>query len=353
EWARSIRARHYITLDCVKLPEKSPWMDTWRNGTDLNFVNLTSLTRSSFCQLLERFAPHYYIVEYSRKGGRPSRLRYHHQVLGLLLCFYVGSMHGSNLCQQFGVPPSTMNRALNAAEAALATALKGYAPARIVWPSFARQKALARLIWMRQPMIAFTWGFLDGKNYKVQKPSDAVLQNAQYNGWLHNTFVTGTLCFSADGLIVWANHNCPGSWNDGDMSLAFRRCLMDRELNSDQRFGVIADSAFPCSDEMTGRILTPLKEGNLNALIPTVRYGAKAKSAAITSIRQSAEWGMGSVEKVYHRLLLPLPYNRDQRQLRLDNLFRMSNYRVRTVGISEIRTTFVHGPEDRRIMCNL
>ncbi|OWY93400.1 hypothetical protein PHMEG_00037222, partial [Phytophthora megakarya] len=70
---------------------------------------------------------------------------------------------------------------------------------------------------------------------------------------------TGTLCFSADGLIVWAKHNCTGSWNDGDMSLVFRRCLMDRELNPDQRFGVVADSAFPCSDEMTGRILTPCK----------------------------------------------------------------------------------------------
>ncbi|ETK79295.1 hypothetical protein L915_14833, partial [Phytophthora nicotianae] len=27
EWARSIRVRHYLTLDCIKKPEESPWMD--------------------------------------------------------------------------------------------------------------------------------------------------------------------------------------------------------------------------------------------------------------------------------------------------------------------------------------
>jgi hypothetical protein len=36
----------------------------------------------------------------------------------------------------------------------------------------------------------------------------------------------------------------------------------------------------------------------------------------------------------------------DKRRMRLDNLFRVANYRVRTVGINEIRTTHVHSPED-------
>ncbi|KAJ8566614.1 hypothetical protein ON010_g6510 [Phytophthora cinnamomi] len=270
----------------------------------------------------------------------------------------------------FGVPPSTLTRVLNAAEDALTIALRDFAPARIVWPSLARQKALALLVASKQPMLQFTWGFLDGKNYKVltmyltirftwsltisvfvnqvQQPPDRNIQNAHYNGWLHSVFVTGTLCFSADGLIVWAKHNRPGSWNDGDTSLDFRRKLSSPELNPDPRYGVVADSAFPCSADMTGKIMTPLKEGDANRLVPSVRSVAKALSSAITSIRQSAEWGMGSIEKVYHRLLVPLPYDKSKRRQRLDNLFRLANYRVRTVGISEIRTTFVHGKEDRR-----
>ncbi|EGZ04590.1 hypothetical protein PHYSODRAFT_536076 [Phytophthora sojae] len=248
----------------------------------------------------------------------------------------------------FGVPPTTLTRVLTAAEDALTAVLRGFAPARIVWPTFARQKALARLVAAKQPMLQFTWGFLDGKNYKVQQPQDRDIQNAQYNGWLHGVFVTGTLCFSADGLIVWAKHNCPGSWNDGDTSLEFRRKLVSAELNPDDRYGVVADSAFPCSGDMIGRIMTPLKDGDASRLVPSVRAAAKALSGAITSIRQSAEWGMGSIEKVYHRLLMPLPYDRSKRQQRLDNIFRLTNYRVRAVSISEIRTTFIHGEDDRR-----
>jgi hypothetical protein len=141
---------------------------------------------------------------------------------------------------------------------------------------------------------------------QLQQPPDADVQNARYNGWLHSVYVTGKLCLSADGLIVWAKHNCPGSWNDGDTSLNFRRKLADPLLNPDSRYGIVADSAFPCGKDMTGRVMTPLKEGDLARLVPSVREAVKAMPRAITFIRQSAEWGMGVVEKVYHRLWLPL-----------------------------------------------
>ncbi|KAE9318112.1 hypothetical protein PF008_g18576 [Phytophthora fragariae] len=46
------------------------------------------------------------------------------------------------------------------------------------------------------------------------------------------------------------------------------------------------------------------------------------------------------MQKVYSRLNLPLPYDPAVRGLRLNNIFRLVNYRVRTVGISQIRSTF-------------
>ncbi|ETK82871.1 hypothetical protein F441_12074 [Phytophthora nicotianae CJ01A1] len=61
---------------------------------------------------------------------------------------------------------------------------------------------------------------------------------------------------------------------------------------------------------------------------------------AIISVRQAAEWGMGSIQKVYSRLNVPLPYDPELRGLRISNMFRLINYRVRTVGISQVRTTF-------------
>ncbi|GMF42323.1 unnamed protein product [Phytophthora fragariaefolia] len=81
---------------------------------------------------------------------------------------------------------------------------------------------------------------------------------------------------------------------------------------------------------MVGKIMTPLKEGDLARLVSSVREVAQEKSGAITFVRQAAEWGMGSIE-VYRRLLHPLPYDKEKRKLRLDNLFRLANYRDRTV----------------------
>uniref|UniRef100_H3GMZ8 DDE Tnp4 domain-containing protein n=1 Tax=Phytophthora ramorum TaxID=164328 RepID=H3GMZ8_PHYRM len=231
-------------------------------------------------------------------------------------------MDYSSLGSMFGVPHSTLSRILNAAEDALTEALKGYAPARIVWPTLKRQKALARLTAAREPLLPFTWGFIDGKNFRVQKPPQGDIQNAHYNGWLHAVYVTGTLCFSADGLIVWSKHNCPGSWNDADTSLQFREILLDPECNPHPRFDIIADSAFPCGADMVGRIMTPLKEGDLAWC---------RRSAPLRNSCQTIKWGMGSVEKVYHRLLQPLPYDVNKRRQRLDNLFRLANYRVRIV----------------------
>ncbi|ETP27580.1 hypothetical protein F442_23143, partial [Phytophthora nicotianae P10297] len=86
----------------------------------------------------------------------------------------------------FGGPPATVSRVITAAEEALSNALIGFDPARITWPSLNRQKALAKLISLRQPLVSFTWGFLDGKNYRILQPSNADLQNAHYNGWLHD-----------------------------------------------------------------------------------------------------------------------------------------------------------------------
>ncbi|ETL47631.1 hypothetical protein L916_02638, partial [Phytophthora nicotianae] len=113
------------------------------------------------------------------------------------------------------------------------------------------QRALSKLVSLKQPLLTHTWGFLDGKNCRlrtkgyVQSPFDTDLQNANYNGWLHSVFVTGTLCFADDGLNVWAKHNCPGSWNDGDTSLAFHQKLADPVLNPVSHYCIEADSAFP------------------------------------------------------------------------------------------------------------
>ena len=152
--------------------------------------------------------------------------------------------------------------------------------------------------------------------------------------------VTGTACFVVDRTICWGKHNYVGSWNDGDTSRDFQHKLANPAINLDGH-GVVSDSAFPVSGRMFGKIMTPLKAGDLERLPPQSRGVALAMSDSLTSLRQACEWGMGAVEKVYQRLLLKLPYDQSRRSLRLNNIYRLYNYRVRTSGISEILNVFV------------
>ena len=65
--------------------------------------------------------------------------------------------------------------------------------------------------------------------------------------------------------------------------------------------GVVADSAFPVCDRTFGHIITPMKIGDLERASPECHAGLIAMSNAITSIRQAAEWGVGSTVKCFCR----------------------------------------------------
>ncbi|KAE9130416.1 hypothetical protein PF010_g3843 [Phytophthora fragariae] len=108
-----------------------------------------------------------------------------------------------------------------------------------------------------------------------------------YSGWLHSVFVTGTICLAADGCIIWSRHNCPGSWNDSDTSLGFRVKLLDPAFFPDTRMNVVSDSAFPCSIAMAVRILTSLKDGDLERILLSLRASTRTFHNAITSVRQA------------------------------------------------------------------
>jgi hypothetical protein len=114
---------------------------------------------------------------------------------------------------------------------------------------------------------------------------------------------------------------------------------MDPLLNL-EGYGVLSDSAFPVSGAMFGKIMTPMKDGELERAHPDARPALIQLSSAITTMRQSAEWGMGAVEKPYPRILEPLPFDQNIRGKRIKILFLLYNYRVRRTGISQIRSYF-------------
>lgn len=258
---------------------------------------------------------------------------------GLVLYFYASKADDHTICQTFAIPPSTLSRYLSQAESALEVILPHIEDAQIRWPTIAEQRRFAELLEAKEPLVVRKFGFVDGKNFRVKQPSDVELQNAQYNGWLHSVLVTGTLLFGPDGCILWVRHNAPGSWNDSETSATLMEKLLDESI-TDQDLGIVSDTAFVCSNQMANRVVSPLKEEEIERFPPAQRAAAATISSAITSLRQSAEWGMGAVEKPFRRLQVPLPLDKMLRGRRLINIFRLFNFRVRRTQISQIRTVF-------------
>jgi hypothetical protein len=285
--------------------------------------------------LLSRFSHFFQRKSGPGKSGRPTCVT-PATALGVLLTYYRSSSEYMILSRMFGLTSTTISRLIQKSEVALEQALRSIPEAQVRWPTLDEQQRFAAAVQKRHRYVVGRWGFIDGKNYRVQKPTFADMQNAMYNGWLHCTLVTGVFCFAADGTVVWGKHNVVGSWNDGEISRSFQDKLLRDDINLPDH-GVLADTAFPTCKGLENRIQTPLKEGELDRIPPASRREAQIRSDAVTSMRQSAEWGMGAVEKIYRRLLDKLPWNQKIRARRINNIYRLYNILVRLSGISQIR----------------
>ena len=339
-WKNSIRLRTKLHSSCLlRSVTLSPWYKLYATGTDEELIGVISLNRFGFELLLSEFKKHYKIKSGPGKRGRPRRVRDFHCVLAIILHSFCSPAESKTWQEFFGVVPSTLSRLIIAGRKALEKSLDNLPEAAIRWPSLQEQITMALKVQRKESVIRGRWGFIDGKNYRVQDSGDAMKQNGMYNGWLHDVFVTGIACFTAEGLICYARLNYYGSWNDGEMSRRFCEKLRDPARNVPDH-GVVSDTAFPVSNDMFGRILTPLKEGEIEDA-PRELWGILTElSAACTSIRQGAEWGMGAVGKVYRILETKLPIDNLTRGRLLNILYRLYNFRVRSTGISQLKNYF-------------
>jgi hypothetical protein len=143
--------------------------------------------------------------------------------------------------------------------------------------------------------------------------------------------------------------NFPGSWSDGELARQLYRLLK----TVPDGFSIAADSAF-CRADMAGQILRPLKNDEIERYsrsLSVQRFIATIKRHRLAlSIRQSAEWGMRSIQCVCGRLQHKLDARAPVRRALLDLCVRYFNYRTRTVGLNQTRT--VYHPEHSSLVLN-
>ena len=149
--------------------------------------------------------------------------------------------------------------------------------------------------------------------------------------------------------------NAPGSWHDSHVARPLYEQLRTRVPDN---YYLVADSAFPRGTTLIkGKIQAPIKGG---AVVPSDPRELKKLldfNRQLLSYRQTAEWGMRTMQGSFGRLRVPLDINDEMgRQVLLETCVRLNNICARCVGINQIRSVYMpvwRASEDEQLWENL
>ena len=187
-----LKVRNDISNGALPPPEASSWAFLYKFGDDRSFINVLGISRAPFELLVSWFTRFYAIPFTKGQGGRPQKLSTR-QSLALLLQFYAAPLELKSLAQLHGLRKNTASRILVKAEVALNEALTRMKLARIKWPSKTTQREWGEKVAAIYPEITGRFGFIDGKNYRVQTPTNVDRQN----GWMVAFY------FSDRYIVLW------------------------------------------------------------------------------------------------------------------------------------------------------
>lgn len=143
-----------------------------------------------------------------------------------------------------------------------------------------------------------------------------------------------------EGVIIACNFNAPGSWHDSRVAQPIYEKLLNKTPDG---FYLVADTAFPRGTvDIEGRIMAPIKTGQRMRGTDEEIEERFAYDRELLSYRQTAEWGMRSIQGSFGRLCLPLQINdKNARGDLIEICFRLHNLRTRRIGYNEIEKVYM------------
>ncbi|KAF7375533.1 hypothetical protein MSAN_00441500 [Mycena sanguinolenta] len=352
---RRVERRHerrlYLTRPQL-LPDPrsdTPWQVLYASRNDRAFITTMGFDTQSFEDILEAGFYGTWTTTPIPRGdtaatGNPrpgARSLDAAGALGLALHFLNSTMREISLQQIFALIPSTVSRYIHFSLDILLAVLRQIPDARIQWPSGIEEfQSYNNLIVTRHPLLTGAFASIDGLNLPVQTANDPEIENATYNGWLCEHFVSSVLVFSPEGTIIAAKINAPGSWHDSRVARTIYEKLRTQTPDG---FYLVADTAFPRgANQIEGRIRAPIKTGQTLRGTASEIQEKLAFDRQLLSYRQTAEWGMRGLQGAFGRLRLPLEIdNAERRANLLETCIRLHNFRARRVGHNQIREVYM------------
>ena len=83
-----LRERNFLNAaSLMPVVTESAWYHMYAYANDPSLINVISLPRLAFEDLLKEFSKHYVVKSGTKKGGRPPRVKDKHAILSILLQF--------------------------------------------------------------------------------------------------------------------------------------------------------------------------------------------------------------------------------------------------------------------------
>ncbi|KAG2337597.1 hypothetical protein BDR05DRAFT_978457 [Suillus weaverae] len=250
--------------------------------------------------------------------------------LGLVSHYLSSTMHQISLQQVFALIPTTVSRYLSFGLHILLLTLRNMADAKIHWLQGDEFEECSALVVACHARLQGAFGSIDGLKIPVQTSNDIDIENAMFNGWLSEHFISSVLTFSSQGIVIAARTNTPGSWHDSHHTPA--------------GYYIVADTAFPRgSNNIDGCICAPLKQGQTLRGTAADIEECMAFNHELFSYRQTAEWGMRGLQGAFGHLRVPLgTSDKEVRGDLIETCVHLHNLRAKRVGINQICTVYMN-----------
>lgn len=120
--------------------------------------------------------------------------------LGLTLHYLGSAMLEISLQQVFAIIPSTVSRYLDFSKSLLLQTLKCMPEGSISFPNDMQYEEFSAMITARHPLLVGAFGSVDGLNLIAQTADDPEIENATYNAWKEDHFISNVFAFSPKGI---------------------------------------------------------------------------------------------------------------------------------------------------------
>ena len=342
---------------CRKIPRSaliplalSPWRKLLASRNDQAFITMTGFDCESFDRILEKFGPMFsghtpfdasgMIVAFEYVSGRKREVQ-PADCLGLVLV-WTRTRGPLNVLQLvFGLTYTNLSVYLRFGIRLFVETFRHDPLASVRIPSAETIETFQDAFAVRHPLLNDCWATMDGLKLYLQQSGNCEIQERYYNGWTHDHYVTSVFCFCPDGTIPIAFFNVPGSVHDSqgaEFGNIYNR-LEEVYLSTGAKCCV--DSAF---GNVTREYFYKSCQDLLGSNAPTrwERLLDLQKKRQATSARQTAEWGMLTMQASFPRVKDRFVYEeRGERRIVLKMFVLLYNMRARMVGINQIRNTYM------------